>query len=169
VTLRVAVDGRWLDLEMARDGSECRFRVRDGDSHAAERTASLLEVEPAIYSVLLDGRSYEVRVEQGPAGSFVAVRGRRFAVEVTDPRRFSRATRARAAEGRVSIRAPMPGRVVRTLVAEGDRVQAGQGVAVVEAMKMQNEMQSPKAGHVISLRAREGSSVAAGEILAVIE
>ena len=65
--------------------------------------------------------------------------------------------------------APMPGKIVRLLVAEGQTVEAGQGLLVVEAMKMQNEMKAPKAGHVVSLTAREGATVAAGEVLAAIE
>ena len=69
----------------------------------------------------------------------------------------------------MNIAAPMPGKVVRLLVAEGDAVEAGQGLLVVEAMKMQNEMKAPKPGTVVSLTAREGATVAAGEVLAAIE
>ncbi|HSB13592.1 MAG TPA: acetyl-CoA carboxylase biotin carboxyl carrier protein subunit, partial [Bryobacteraceae bacterium] len=65
--------------------------------------------------------------------------------------------------------APMPGKVVRVLAAEGDLVEAGQGLLVVEAMKMQNEVKAPKAGRVAALAAREGGTVAAGDVLAVIE
>jgi biotin carboxyl carrier protein len=63
----------------------------------------------------------------------------------------------------------MPGKVVRLLCAVGDEVAANQGVLVVEAMKMQNEVQSPKAGRVIEIRVREGQTVNAGEVLAVVE
>jgi biotin carboxyl carrier protein len=63
----------------------------------------------------------------------------------------------------------MPGKIVRLLVAEGDSVEAGQGLLVVEAMKMQNEMKAPKAGCVVSLKAHEGATVAAGDVLATIE
>lgn len=63
----------------------------------------------------------------------------------------------------------MPGKVVRVLVAEGDMVEAGQGLVVVEAMKMQNEMKSPKAGRVIEVKAKPDSTVAAGQVLLVIE
>jgi biotin carboxyl carrier protein len=63
----------------------------------------------------------------------------------------------------------MPGKVVRVLVAPGDSVEAGQGVAVVEAMKMQNEMKASRAGKVLSVPAKEGATVAAGEVLATIE
>lgn len=169
MNLRVAVDGRWLDLEVLRDGASCRFLVRSGSGDSGERTASLLEVEPGIYSVLLDGRSYEVRVEAGHGGMFVAIEGRRFAVEVADRRRMRRKSHGVLAEGRLNVSAPMPGRVVRVLVAEGDAVEAGRGLVVVEAMKMQNEMKAPKAGRVVGLRAREGAVVGAGEVLATIE
>jgi len=67
------------------------------------------------------------------------------------------------------VAAPMPGKIVRLLVAEGDSVAAGQGLLVMEAMKMQNEMKAPKAGRVVSLTAREGATVAAGDVLAAIE
>jgi len=63
----------------------------------------------------------------------------------------------------------MPGKVVRVLVAPGDSVEAGQGIAVVEAMKMQNEMKAARAGKVLSVPAKEGATVAAGEVLATIE
>jgi biotin carboxyl carrier protein len=62
----------------------------------------------------------------------------------------------------------MPGKVVRVLVAVGDEVAAGQGLLVVEAMKMQNEMKAPRPGKVLSLSAAEGSTVTAGEVLATI-
>ena len=63
----------------------------------------------------------------------------------------------------------MPGKVIRTLVSQGDMVEAGQGIAVVEAMKMQNEMKSPKAGRVVELKAAAGDTVSAGSVLAVVE
>jgi biotin carboxyl carrier protein len=63
----------------------------------------------------------------------------------------------------------MPGKVVRVLVSEGGAVEAGQGIAVIEAMKMQNEMKAPKRGRIAALPVREGATVAAGEVLAVIE
>ena len=76
---------------------------------------------------------------------------------------------ADAGKGRQNIAAMMPGKVVRVLVAMGDAVEAGEGLVVVEAMKMQNEMKSPKAGRVIEVRTRPEATVAAGEVLVVIE
>ncbi len=163
---RVVIDGRPMDVELSWDGKECRFRF-EGDGR--EGTASILEVEPGIYSVLLDGRSFEVRMEPGQGAQIAAVQGRRLTVEVEDPRRPKRRSVGVFDEGHAQVTAPMPGRVVRVLAAEGDLVEAGQGLLVVEAMKMQNEVKSPKAGRVAALAAREGGAVAAGDVLAVIE
>jgi len=131
--------------------------------------AQIAAVEPGVYSVLLDGRSYEARIEPSESGIVVFIAGHRFEAEIHDPRRWSRQTRAQGGEGRANVTAPMPGKIVRLLVAQGDTVTAGQGLLVMEAMKMQNEMKSPKQGTVVSLAAREGATVAAGEVLAVIE
>ena len=126
-------------------------------------------VEPGVYSVLMNGRSYEARVEQSDGCLIVVIDGHRFEVEIRDPRRWSRHTTKPGIEGRLHVTAAMPGKIVRLLVAEGDTVAAGQGLLVVEAMKMQNEMKAPKAGCVVSLTAREGATVAAGDVLAAIE
>jgi biotin carboxyl carrier protein len=163
--LKVRLDGREADLEFDRNGEACAFLL-DGSS---QRAASLVEVEPGIYSVLLDGRSFEARIDPRDGRLFVEIRGRRFAVDISDPRRGGGRSRGLHREGRQQVTAPMPGKVIRLLVAEGDEVAAGQGLVVVEAMKMQNEMKAPKAGRVISLPVRDGATVAPGEVLAVIE
>jgi biotin carboxyl carrier protein len=133
------------------------------------KPAEIEQVEPGVYSVLVDGRSYEARVEQAEGGVAVFIDGHRFEIEVRDPRRRSRHKGAPEIAGRVNVPAPMPGKIVRLLVNEGDAVASGQGLLVVEAMKMQNEVKAPKAGRVVSLPAREGATAAAGEILAIIE
>ena len=140
-------------------------REIDLDHGAAEIRAA----ESGVYSVLLDGRSYEARIEPSDGRMVVFIDGHRFEIEIRDPRRWSRGTGGLGAEGRLNVAAPMPGKVVRLLVAPGDTVAAGQGLLVVEAMKMQNELKSPKAGCVAALSAREGATVAAGEVLAIIE
>ena len=86
-----------------------------------------------------------------------------------DPRRLVRARGAVEAAGRQKIVSPMPGKVVRVLVSEGEPVAAGQGVLVVEAMKMQNEIRSPKAGRVAAILVAEGAAVAGGQALAEVE
>ena len=92
-----------------------------------------------------------------------------FTAEVVDPRAWRGRTHgAVALEGRQHVVAPMPGKVVRVLVHEGDTVESGQGILVVEAMKMQNEIRSPKAGTVERLNVKEGQPVNAGEVLCVV-
>jgi len=129
----------------------------------------IVAVEPGVYSILMDGRSYEARVEESDGCVIVFIDGHRFEVGIQDPRRWSRRAGRPGAEGRLNVSAPMPGKIVRLLVAEGDTVEAGQGLLVMEAMKMQNEMKAPKAGRVVSLTARAGATVVAGDMLAAIE
>lgn len=121
---------------------------------------------PGIFSILVEGRSYQATVL---AAGMIQVNDRIFFVEIVDPRELRARSSAGASHGRQNIVAPMPGKVVRLLAVVGDRVEAGQGLIVVEAMKMQNEMKSPKAGIVAEVKTKDGATVAAGEILIVIE
>jgi len=121
-----------------------------------------------VYSILLDGRSFEVSVEKSGDGWLVRTPGREFQVEILDPRSWRRAHGGSIElEGRQQVVAPMPGKIIRVLAAAGQKVEAGQGLLVIEAMKMQNEIRSPKSGTVDRL-AQEGQTVNAGEILAVV-
>jgi len=168
--LLISIDGRDGELELEQNGRACRFQYRVGDGEPVNTEASVIEVEPGIFSILLEGRSYEVKVASGANGFVqVDVGGRRATVEVRDPRSFSRNRQAGIGQGRQTISAPMPGKVVRVLIREGDVVGAGAGLVVVEAMKMQNELKAPKAGKVTRLSAKEGDTVTAGEPLVVIE
>ncbi len=162
--LNLKVNGKPGEIEILAPAPACRFRIND----APERPADVTMPEPGLYSILLDGHSYDVQVERSPRHLIVVVRGHRFEVEVHDPRRWSRQSARREGGDVETIAAPMPGKVVRVLVATGDAVEAGQGILVVEAMKMQNEMKATRAGRVISLTAREGATVTAGEVLATI-
>jgi biotin carboxyl carrier protein len=135
----------------------------------SEQLTSVSLVEPGVYSVLLDGASYEIRVVETAQGLEAEVDGRRFTVDVLDPRDTSRGARASIGSGRQNIAAPMPGKVVRVLVNVGDTVDVGQGLVVVEAMKMQNEMKASRPGRVIEIRARDGQTVGAGDTLVVLE
>ena len=155
--LDLTIEGREERIEI----SGGRFRIGDG----AEREASVETPQPGVYSVLLDGVSYLARVEPDA----VTVNGFRFEVEVRDPRRWSRQSRRGSGGGAQNLKAPMPGKVVRVLVAVGDLVEAGQGIVVVEAMKMQNELKASRAGKVASMPAQVGATVAAGEVLATVE
>jgi biotin carboxyl carrier protein len=163
--LALRIDGAPEEiLEILAPVPRCRFRI--GDS--PELSADVEVPEPGVYSVLIDGRSYEARVEETPTALVVVLDGRRFEIEARDPRRFSRKGGAAGADGVQAIAAPMPGKIVRVLVKVGDEVAAGQGLLVVEAMKMQNEMKAARAGTVLSLAASDGATVTAGEVLATI-
>jgi biotin carboxyl carrier protein len=157
----VLLEGRRMRLEWRQDGETCRFRVESEE----EKTVDVKEVEPGVYSLVTGGRGYEARVDA--AG--VSIGGRTFPVEVLDPRQWKRERNHHLGEGRQNIVASMPGKVVRVLVSAGDQVEAGQGIVVVEAMKMQNEMKAARAGRVVALAAAPGATVNAGEILAAIE
>jgi biotin carboxyl carrier protein len=163
--LTLRTDGVEQPVEIQAAAPSYRFRLGD----APERDANVEMPEPDVYSVLLDGRMYDARVEETPAGLVIVIDGYRFEIEVRDPRRWSRKDAARAGEGVQTVMAPMPGKVVRVLVAPGDAVEAGQGLLVVEAMKMQNEMKAARAGRILSVTVKEGATVAAGEVLATIE
>jgi biotin carboxyl carrier protein len=157
----VLLDGRRIRLEWSQVEGTCRFRAESEE----EKTADIVQVEPGVYSALSGRRSYEARID----GDRISIGGRSFRAEVLDPRRWSRERNHSKGEGRQNIVATMPGRVVRVLVSAGDQVEAGQGIVVVEAMKMQNEMKAVRAGRVATLAAVAGTTVNAGEILAAIE
>ena len=142
-----------------------RERTIDTDSLEAR------EVEPGVFSILVDGRSYELTVRESAAADalHVHLNGHRYIATVRDPRRGSRKHRGISLEGAQTIAAPMPGRVVRLLVKVGDEVAEGQGVIVVEAMKMQNEIKSPKAGRVVKIAVKQGETVNAAQALLTVE
>ena len=149
-------------VEIDKDGS-CRI---DGAAVAYDATVQ----ERDVLSLIIGGKAYEVR-RDGSNGSFqLWVNGVAVEAEVRDPRSLrGRKDRSGGAEGAKKITAPMPGKVVRILAPAGTEVESGQGVIVIEAMKMQNELKSPKAGKVTKVAAKEGAAVNAGDVLAIVE
>ena len=131
-------------------------------------SADAVRISLGSYSILIAGRSLEARVEEQSGELRVRTAGREFRVEIIDPRSWQRGKGAGIElEGRQQLVAPMPGKIVRVLAAPGEQVTAGQGLLVIEAMKMQNEVRSPKSGTLEKLAA-EGQTVNAGEVLAVV-
>jgi biotin carboxyl carrier protein len=163
--LDVRISGQTRTVELERDASGWRATI-DGQSSSAD----VVEIAPNTLSVLLAGQSHEVCVTPSADGKLKLQTGaQEFSAEVLDPRTWSgRRHGAVEAEGRQQIIAPMPGKVVRVLVKAGDAVEAGQGLLVVEAMKMQNEIRSPKSGAVERVLASEGQAVNAGEVLCIV-
>ena len=171
MTFEVDVNGRNRVVSVERAGAG-RYRVVvDGRPHDVDAA----RVGSFGLSLLLDGgsgvsREVEVAPAGGPGEMLVRIDGRIVAATVNG-RRTGRgaADGGTLARGVQSVVAPMPGRVVRVLVAAGDAVTARQPVVVVEAMKMENELRSPKAGRVKDVEVAEGASVEAGRVLIVIE
>lgn len=161
----VIVDGKAhrLELAHAEGGWECRL-----DGRAIQVDAVIARRD--VLSLLVDGRSYEIKREQTPADLHLWVGSTRYGVDLRDPRSLrSRQKAAGDEKGPRKLVAPMPGRIVRVLVGERSEVEAGQGIVVVEAMKMQNEIKSPKKGTVQKILATPGAAVNAGDVLAIVE
>ena len=136
-----------------------------------ELTVDARMLEPGVLSLILEGWQYRCTLDgDAVLGDVVLIGGRRYPFAVDDPRSLrGRSGAADGAAGPRTVKAPMPGRVVRVLVAVGDEVAEQQGVVVIEAMKMQNELKSPKAGRVVRVNAVAEATVGAGESLVVIE
>jgi biotin carboxyl carrier protein len=126
---------------------------------------------PTIYSIIEDGKQFEAMVdERGAHGFDVLVRGRLFHLESVDERTLLLAgSAAPVATGPQVVAAEMPGKVVKVGVAVGSRVREGQGIVVVEAMKMENEIPSPIEGVIREIGVGEGQTVEAGAMLFVVD
>jgi biotin carboxyl carrier protein len=123
------------------------------------------------YSLIVDNRSFEIEVDNSEDEYRVLVDGRNYRIHLVDERRL-RVGGAQAGldvQGRQNITVPMPGKVVAVLVAEGDAVEKGQGLVIVEAMKMENEVRSPITGAVKDIKVKPGETVEGGAVLLVVE
>ena len=166
-----------MKLKAQLSGNEHEISLDfDNGSAFAEVDARPYEIEIRELAdgqyLLVDGsRIYRCRVEakRDSQNSFeVVLRGLARDITIIDPKRLRSAHSAGAHHtGAAQIVSPMPGKIVRVLVEVGAQVEAGAGIVVVEAMKMQNEMKSPKAGVVVSINAETGATVNAGDVLAV--
>jgi acetyl/propionyl-CoA carboxylase alpha subunit len=165
VQLASSTGKRTHTVELERLGDQWRI-ILDGEPVGAD----VVEIAPNTLSILTRGESHEIRVVRSPEGLLSIQTGlREFTAEVTDKRSWrGRRLGHVEVEGRQQITTPMAGKVVRLLVKSGETVEVGQGLLVVEAMKMQNEIRSTKSGTVERLLADEGQTVNAGEILAWI-
>lgn len=162
----VTIAGRRQRVQLRRGaGRLWEFRL---DDELAE--ADVIEVAPGVFSVLLGGEAFELQVECDGESYRVHHRGRELTAEVIDRRRWSQRRRGAGVEsaGPKQVQAPMPGKVIAVLVAVGDRVEAGRGLVVVEAMKMQNEIPAPKSGVVKQVQVAAGDTVEHGQTLVVV-
>jgi biotin carboxyl carrier protein len=165
MTYEVSIDGKNHQLEL--DRADGRWRcVLNGREVAIDAVVA----RPDVLSLLISGKAYEIKRERTAVDMHLWVGPVRYGAELRDPRSLrSRKSAGLNDEGPKKLVAPMPGKVVRVLLREKDEVEAGQGILVVEAMKMQNEIKSPKKGIVQKIVAAEGSNVNPGDVLAIVE
>lgn len=162
-----------FSLEVSRRGPG-RYSVRvDGRDLGVETRGS----GPSMV-LTVDGRSVEatvVRDEAGASGAAadcsyaVTIDGRAYPVDLIDPLRRARRGAGLSRAGRLDVRSVMPGRIAAVLVREGQEVKAGQGLIVVEAMKMENEIPAPKSGRVVVIAVAAGDTVKTGSVLLSVE
>ena len=175
-----------IEVDVEGEDSPRRYRVRrdhgtirlwrlaaaNKDDNASAIQIDWRMPEPGNYSLLVDGRSYDVHVGEVAADPELlelhllshVVRAR-----ASDARQHRATPTAADTDGAGSIAAPMPGRVVDVLAPQGTAVKRGDGIIVLEAMKMENELKAPCDGTVVEVFVEEGAGVEGGAILAIIE
>ena len=176
-----------FEIELREDSqsSEHTLSVENGsgDRGGNERPRFLIdgkllnadweEIRPGHYSILIGGRSYEARVAAAtnsqPDSWIVTIAEYDFHVQICDPRARRFAGQAVAHEGPLDVLAPMPGKIVRLLVERDQEVAQDQGLVVIEAMKMQNELRAPRAGRITQVHVKEGVGIEAGVRLLRLE
>ena len=164
--LEIEIDGQTRQVEITPTGSPGCWRVQI-DGEPIEADACLLR--PGVLSLLIAGQSHRVVLDEEAAEPILHLGPNRIPYRVDDPRSLRARRRHAGADGPVTLKASMPGRVVRVLLRKGEPVAAHQALLVVEAMKMQNELKSPRDGRVADLRVAPGDTVSTGDVLAVIE
>jgi biotin carboxyl carrier protein len=163
----VDVEGRTFELDFQEVDGRVRVEV-DG----RRATIDLRQVSPpSFYSLLIDNRSYDVLAELRDGAYDILIGSEMFHLTVQDEwaRRLANIQRKTDAEsGQVVVKAPMPGAVVAVEVAAGQDVKRGQGLLVLSAMKMENQIKAPRAGRIVSVEVQPGQTVEQGRALVVI-
>jgi biotin carboxyl carrier protein len=164
MTYDITIDGKHyqLNLNRAEGRWSCRLDGREVEVDA-------VVARPDVLSLRIGNRAYEVKCERVGGDMHLWVGSARFAAEVRDPRSLRGRVRELDEQGPRKLTAPMPGKIVRVLQIQGAEVEAGVGVVVMEAMKMQNEIKSPKKGTIQRIMVTEGAAVNAGDVLAIVE
>lgn len=168
-TYQVTIDERLIRVEVRAADDGVFVRIDDGE----EMPVDLRHVHGAAYSLRFGERREEVLADVREHGEVrLAVRGMQYAAEVIDEARARLASVAGARAGahaHLELKAPMPGLLVRVLCAVGDEVQAGQPLAVLQAMKMENELSLSRGGKVTAINVSAGQTVEQGQVLVVVE
>jgi biotin carboxyl carrier protein len=172
-TYEISVGGKTYKVELQpaatahNPNAELKYRVL---LDAREINVSCARTNEGSLSLIVNGESFDVHCKPNAEAIQVYLRGAIYECNVSDPRSLrTRKKIGLADSGEQTLTASMPGKVVRIISQVGDQIKAGQGILVIEAMKMQNEVRSPKDGQLKKLLVRQGANVIAGEVLAVIE
>ena len=172
MALNGAAGAAALKLRIDLDGTDYLLELSDSAYvfNDESGTASIEPVQPGVFSVLLGTKSFRVNVA-ALAEKYEAVNGdaKPLMLSIADPRDRKGAADSSSMKGPAVVRAQMPGKIIKLLVDVGTAVEVGQGLIVVEAMKMQNEVKAPKAGVVTKILTKADATVAAGETLIVVE
>ncbi len=154
-----------IDVKLLRPGV---YEVRIGET---AHVVDAFELDYGTLNIIVDTESYSVQLDQRATEVKVHLRDSVFTLEILDEKRLRmrRAAGKFTVEGRQVLSSPMPGKVVKVLRKVGDEVKEGEGVVVVEAMKMENDIKSPKDGKVVEIAVQEGQAVEGGARLAVVE
>ena len=164
-----------MTYEISIDGTNYRLELSQAEGHwtcrldGREIVVDAVLARPDVISLRLGNKAYEVKCERVGSDLHLWVGSVRYEAEVRDPRSLRSRARAVDDHGPRKLTAPMPGKVVRILLHEGAEVEAGTGILVVEAMKMQNEVKSPKKGRIQKIVVSEGAAVNAGDVLGIVE
>lgn len=167
-----------MDFIAKLGGESCRVEIEEMDKslYRVSVDGNDLVVDAkktglSSYSLIIDNRSFEVDVDVSEDEYRVLVDGRSYHIHLIDERRIRLGGLQTGIQlqGRQNVAVPMPGKVIAVLVSEGDRVEKGQGLVIVEAMKMENEVRSPISGEVKEVRAKAGETLEAGAVLVVVE
>lgn len=160
-------------FDASTSGKTARVEVRESRGHyrvtIGDKTLDLdlVKIGASDLSVLVDGVSHDIGLEKTPEGFAVLVRGDRFDVDLKDAVKGEALGKV-AHKGPLRLTAPMPGKIVKVLVSAGETVEAGRGVLVMEAMKMENELKAARAGVVQEIKVKEGQAVEMGALLLII-
>ncbi|MBI4446550.1 MAG: biotin/lipoyl-binding protein [Acidobacteria bacterium] len=162
-------EARYLDrsYELLLREVDDGFEVRIGDQSFIVR---LLDRTNARWTLEIEGRIHDVLITEGEQGLLVQWQNHTFPIEIYSRKhRLEHGAPGFEMTGRIAVKSQMPGKVVCVLVGEGTEVEQGQGLVIIEAMKMQNELKAPKKGKVLTCRTQAGKTVNAGELLFEIE
>jgi biotin carboxyl carrier protein len=157
------VNGKSFEIDIDQDG---KITV-----NGEERHIDFKSISESLYSVIIENASFEVVVEQRDGQYHVLMQGDMYEVEVLDERqqRLARATSGfGVAQGEINLKSPMPGLIVDVRVQEGQSVEQGQSLIVLESMKMENELKAPRAGTVTRVHIAKGDSVEQNKVLVTL-